>query len=237
MKNLMLPIKDLETLYNAQNELALRHFPGDAAIQIRFDGNEGRFKYGEKEYITNTGEELAFNPVAFRAFFGRPFEQYKTPELWIELFGITQAKCTFRILLRGASSTELNRFAYFLNIRPTDTFLRLKPTMRFNKTFNKNYFIVIPDFEPIKKADRKILDDIKCQLYIYSQNFIKLDCDNQPFITLIAENYCNEDYINDNAFRFFQTKEELPTIHSITEIKDPQLLELPANTQGVKKAA
>lgn len=236
----MLPIKDLETLYNSNNELTVRHFPGDAAIQLRFDGNTGRFKYGKEDFLTNAGEEFAFNPIAFRAFFGRPFEQYKVPELWIELFGITQAKCTFRILLRGASSTELNRFAYFLNVRPTDTFLTLKPVMRHNKEFNKNYFIVSPDFQEVKKRDKDILSDLKCALYIYSENLIKTDCEGKPYTTIIAENYCNEDYINENAFRYFQVSAEVPTLKVITQTVEKQdvvLVELPGNPKGVKKAA
>jgi hypothetical protein len=234
MKNLMLPIKNLENLYNSNNDISIRHFQGDAAIQLRFDGNTGRFKYGESEFLTANGEEFAFNPIAFRAFWGRPFEQYKQAELWIELFGITEAKCTFRLLLRGASSTELNKFAYFLNVRPTETFLRLKPIMRHNKEFNKNYFIVSPEFEAVKKSDVQILDDLKAMVYIYSQNLIHADCDGKKFVTIIAENYCNEDYINEDAFRFFQVTENTPTLKAIT---DAELLQLPSNPNAVLKAA
>lgn len=237
MKNLMLPIQDLETLYNQANELIIRHFPGDAAIQLRFDGNAGRFKYGNDDFLTNVGEEFCFNPIAFRAFIGRPFEQYQTPEMWIELFGVTQAKCTFRILLRGASSTELNKFAYFLNVRPTETYLKLKPVMRHNKAFGKNYYILTPEFEPVKKKDKEILEDIKAMLYIYSNQFIGVDRDNKAYTTIIAENYCNDDFINENAFRYFQVTAEMPTLKAITEQKDPELLELPSNPKGVKKAA
>lgn len=236
----MLPIQDLETLYNSSNELTVRHFPGDAAIQLRFDGNAGRFKYGKEDFLTNAGEEFAFNPIAFRAFFGRPFEQYKVPELWIELYGITAAKCTFRILLRGASSTELNRFAYFLNVRPTDTFLTLKPVMRHSKQFTKTYYIVSPDFKEVSKRDKEILSDLKCALYIYSDNLIKTDCEGKPYTTIIAENYCNEDYINENAFRYFQVSAEVPTLKVITqtvEQHDVLLVEFPGNPKGVKKAA
>lgn len=236
----MLPIQNLETLYNSNNELTVRHFPGDAAIQLRFDGNVGRFKYGNDDFLTAVGEEFCFNPIAFRAFFGRPFEQYKTSELWIELFGITQAKCTFRLLLRGSSSTELNRFAYFLNVRPTETFLKLKPVMRHNKEFSKNYFIVSPEFETTPKRDKEILEELKCMLYIYSSNLIKEDCEGRPFTTIIAENYCNEDYINENAFRYFQVSAEQPTLRVITqtvEKHDANLVELPSKTKAVKRAA
>jgi hypothetical protein len=245
MKNLMLPIQDLETLYNENNELSVKHFKGDAAIQLRFDGNTGRFKYGDADFITNVGEEFTFNPIAFRAFFGRPFEAYKTPELWLELFGITQAKCTFRILLRGSSATELNKFAYFLNVRPTETILKLKPVMRHAKEFNKNYYIVSPEFDPVPKRDKQILEELKCMLYIYSNQLIIKDCDGQPYTTIMCENYCNEDYINEDAFRFFKITENTPTLTSIigdakgiqAPTHDPLLLELPSNQKGVKKAA
>lgn len=214
MKKMMLPIQNLESLYNANNEIFIRHFPGDAAIQIRFDGNTGCFKYGEELKLTSSCEPFSFNPIAFRAFHGRPFESYKEAEIWIEMFGITEAKCTFRILLRGGSSTELNRFAYFLNFRPTETKLTLQPAMRHNKEFNKNYFVCMPIFTELNKADKKIMDDVKCMLYVYSSQFQHVGINNTPFVTIIAENYCNEDYINEDAFKYFQVQDAAPTIEN-----------------------
>lgn len=243
----MLPIENLEELYNSNNELSVRHFAGDAAIQLRFDGNTGRFKYGTDDFLTAACEEFAFNPIAFRAFWGRPFEAYKEPEVWIELFGITKAKCTFRLLLRGASSTELNKFAYFLNARPTETFLVLRPVMRHNKKFSKNYFILSPEFKEVPNRDKGIIEDIKAMLYIYSSQLIGEDFDQKPYTTIIAENYCNNDYINEDAFKFLQANENTPTIESITAnsaglktlkvVEDVPLLEMPSNPTGVKKAA
>jgi hypothetical protein len=134
---------------------------------------------------------------------------------------------------------SVNRFAYFLNVRPTETFLKLN-VMRYNKEFNKNYYIVSPDFQEVKKRDKDILSDLKCALYIYSQNLIKTDCDGKPYTTIIAENYCNEDYINENAFRYFQVSADMPTLKVITqpiEQYDTQLVELPSNPKAVKKAA
>jgi hypothetical protein len=228
-------------LYNDHNELTVRHGNGDAAIELRFDGNTGKFKYGNDLYITEANEEFTFNPVAFRAFWGRPFEAYQNEEVWIEMFGITQAKCTFRLLLRGSSATELNKFAFFLNIRPTDTLLTLKPMMRVNKTFSKTYFILSPEFKEVHKADKATMDDLKAYLYIYSSNLIHLDFNGKPFTTIIAENYCNEDYINPSAFQLLQTVVEKPSMLSIVapnlKVVDEELLTLPANQKGVKKAA
>lgn len=241
MKKLMLPVQDLTTLYNAHNELTVKHGNGNAAIELRFDGNTGKFKYGNDLYITEANEEFTFNPVAFRAFWGRPFEAYQNEEVWIEMYGITQAKCTFRLLLRGSSATELNKFAFFLNIRPTDTLLTLKPMMRVNKAFSKTYYILSPEFKEVHKADKATMDDLKTMLYIYSSNLIHDDFNGKPFKTIIAENYCNEDYIDANAFQLLQTEVTAPTMLSIVapnlKIVDESLLALPSNPKGVKRAA
>lgn len=233
MKNSMLPIKDLETLYNEDNQIFLRHFPGEAAIQLRFDGNEGRFKYGEKTYLTNPCEPFAFNPVSLRIFYGRPFEAYKTAEVWVELYGITEAKCTFSLLLRGGSSTELNRFAYFLNIRPTETLLTLNPIMRTNKEFNKQYFLCIPEFREVSKADKKIMDELKCMLHIYSSKLTGLGVDNQPLVTILAENYCNDDYINTEAYKYFQVHEAAPTLQSFIAAEQKPIAPIEGNAAGL----
>jgi hypothetical protein len=135
----------------------------------------------------------------------------------------------------------LNKFAYFLNIRATDTFLKLKPCLRISKVHNKKYYIVSPEFENVHKADKATIDDLKPMFYIYSQNLIHDDINGKPFITIIAENYCGEDYVNANAFKYLQTEVEKPTMLSIVapnlKIEDAELLALPSNTKGVKKAA
>ena len=222
-QKMMLPLTDLNKVYNRENgELnTIRYFIGDP-MQIRFDGNEGRFKVGEKGWLTETGAPLSMNVLGLRIFQGKPFEQYKEDEKWVELYGLTQNLAVFSILFRSGSASEFFKYVYYYGASPLDCRTTFVPVQRFNKEVGKQYWICQPDFRIHTEEEQAICDQLRDTL----DNLYNTRLFNPSFHEIMAANY------GGCAFRIVESG--ATTLKALNEPVDFGEL---GNPKGVKRAA
>lgn len=154
-------------------------------MQIRFDGNEGKFRVGDNNWLTNQAEPFSMDIIGLRIFQGKPFEQYKDDEKWVEMYGLTQNLAIFSVLLRGGSASEFFKYVYYYGASPLDCRTTFRPIQRFNKEVGKAYWICEPSFQMHTEEEQAICDQLRDKFNCLYR--IQL-CDPR-FYEIMAANY------------------------------------------------
>jgi hypothetical protein len=222
-QKMMLPLGELNKVYNKKTgELnTIRYFVGDP-MQTRFDGNEGRFRVGDKNWLTDQATTFTMDILGLRIFQGKPFDNYKDEEKWVEMYGLTANLAVFSILLRGGSASEFFKYVYYYGASPLDCRTTFKPIQRLNKDVGKAYWICEPSFAMHTEEEQAICDQLRDKL----DNLYNARLCEPHFHEIMAANY--------NGCEFRIVESGVTTLKAVTDPVDFGEL---GNPKGVKRAA
>lgn len=228
------PIANPSQLLKDGQLITLKYIDG-APLNYRFNassqGGNLNFEGMENANLTKKGASFSICPIGFRAFVNRKFGREKA-QTWVEIFFLNvrgQVGCLMFHSASGENFLNISKLLAYDDLKISDIKLNITPRTKTNKDSGNDYYICEFDFEELKNEERLLSENIVQELgHLYRRSTI------DTFDAFIAsENY--PQMVVNACGTYDPTK--MIAFQPDEEIKDPDLLDVPSNPKGVKKAA